>query len=70
VPLANQLQDSLIRPEDNTVILQSPEETEKFKKQLTTPRSPNLSVKKRGELSQIKKNLKSTEQMELEKECK
>jgi hypothetical protein len=65
VSLKSQLEKALTRKEQQELLVKSP--AEKIKpRQLTTPHSPTLSVKKRCEFAEKTKQLKTTEELEIE----
>lgn len=65
VSLKNQVNSALMREDAEVPKFESPTRRPK-EIQLTTPRSPPLSVKKRGEFSSKTKMIKTTEQLEME----
>jgi hypothetical protein len=66
VSLRSQLETVLVRKnKEQKLHLNSPESRSK-NRQLTTPRSPGLSVKKRYEFNEKNLNIKSTEELELD----
>lgn len=66
VSLKTTLEGMLMRNEDQQMVVEQSPKAKMLKRQLTTPRSPQLSVKKRCEFSEKVKELKTTEDIELE----
>lgn len=58
---------ALIREESNSLEMDKSPVQNSARRHLTTPKSPELSVKKRFEFSERTKNLKTTDEIELEK---
>ena len=67
VSLKSKIEGVLMRKEDEDVKFEQSPKAKVVKRHLTTPKSPELSVKKRWEFSEKIKALKTTEELELEK---
>ncbi|CAI2386835.1 unnamed protein product [Moneuplotes crassus] len=66
VSLQNQISNALFRTDSEELPNFESPTKKKIVRHLTTPKSPPLSVKKRGEFTEKAKNLKSTEEIQLE----